>query len=360
MVENDPDLLIDRIYEAALVPERWYGVLDDLAEVAGAVGTLLNTADMHSPRVIHSRSLQEFMDKFQAEHWAPHNTRMPKLLGARHAGFIIEEDVYTPEELEQDLMIREFLRPIGLGWATATAFRIPTGETLIFSIERRFDQGPVPREAVAVLDRLRPHLGRAALMSARLQLERAQATVSALGLLGLPAAVLSNSFRVIASNRSLEDLMPRVVLDRRERVTLADAKADALLRAALHRQHRGSPLSVPVAAEGEDPALVVHLVPIKGDARDIFVNASFVLAVTPVVPSNVADAEVIQALFDLTPSEARVARGIAEGLTVDNIASEHGVTSGTVRNQIKAIFGKTGVARQVDLVRLLSGLSLRS
>jgi DNA-binding CsgD family transcriptional regulator len=359
MVQDNPDRMIDRMYEAALIPDKWPQILDDLSAVAGAVGATLISSDMNDFRYIASPGFGGFMADFLAGGWTQHNTRLPALLNARHAGFVIEEDVFTPDEIENNKMIREFLRPRDLGWATATAFTVPTGDTLVVTIERRFDKGPVPRSAVAALDGLRPHLGRAALMSARLQLERVKATVTALNLLGLPAAVLSRSHRVVAANDLLEALIPRVLTDRRERVTLADPQADRLLLKALARPHRGTPLSVPVAAQGRDPALVVHLVPVLGDACDVFVNAAFVLVVTPVEPAKVTDAEVIQALFDLTASEARVARGIAQGATVDELAQRHGVSAGTIRNQMKAVFAKTGVSRQVDLVRLLGGLSLR-
>lgn len=359
MVTDDPDRMIDRLYEAALIPEKWPQILDDLAAVAGAAGATLISSDMNDFRYISSPGFGDFMADFLAGGWSQHNTRLPALLNARHAGFIVEEDVFTPEEIESNKMIREFLRPRGLGWATGTAFTVPTGDTLVVTIERRFDKGPVPRSAVAALDGLRPHLGRSALMSARLQLERIKATVTALSLLGLPAAVLSRSHRVIAANPLLEAMIPRVLMDRRERVTLADPQADRLLLNALARPHRATPLSVPVAAQEPDPALVLHLVPVLGDARNVFVDAAFVLVVTPVEPARITDAEVIQALFDLTASEARVARGIAQGITIDDLAERHGVSAGTVRNQIKAIFAKTGVSRQVDLVRLLSGLSLR-
>jgi DNA-binding CsgD family transcriptional regulator len=359
MVHEDADRMIDRLYEAALVPDRWPQILDDLAGVAGAAGATLISSDMTDFRYISSTGFGDFMADFLAGGWPRHNTRLPALLNARHAGFIIEEDVFTPQEVEGNKIIREFLRPRGLGWATGTAFTVPTGDTLVVTLERQFHKGPVPRSAVAALDGLRPHLGRAALLSARLQLERVRATVTALSLLGLPAAALSGSHRVIAANPLLEAMIPRVLADRRERVMLADPQADRLLLKALARPHRATPLSVPVAAQGQDPALVVHLVPVLGDARTVFVDAAFVLIVTPVEPAKITEAEVIQALFDLTASEARVARGIAQGATTEDLAERHGVAPGTIRNQIKSIFAKTGVSRQVDLVRLLSGLALR-
>jgi DNA-binding CsgD family transcriptional regulator len=64
----------------------------------------------------------------------------------------------------------------------------------------------------------------------------------------------------------------------------------------------------------------------------------------------------LHSLFDLTPSETRVARGLAEGLQPSQIAARHCVTAETIRAQIKAIFLKTGTHRQAELTALLASI----
>jgi DNA-binding CsgD family transcriptional regulator len=43
----------------------------------------------------------------------------------------------------------------------------------------------------------------------------------------------------------------------------------------------------------------------------------------------------VQSLFDLTPMELNVARGVADGKTLQAIAADHGRSTSTVRNQLK-------------------------
>lgn len=66
---------------------------------------------------------------------------------------------------------------------------------------------------MALLQSLHVHLARAGMMTARLRLERAQGTVATLQAMGLPAAVLSHSWRTIAVNALLE-AMPDVFVSR--------------------------------------------------------------------------------------------------------------------------------------------------
>jgi DNA-binding CsgD family transcriptional regulator len=53
-------------------------------------------------------------------------------------------------------------------------------------------------------------------------------------------------------------------------------------------------------------------------------------------------------------AEAKVASMVAAGSSSEEIASELQVSRETVRNQIKAIFGKTGTHRQSELAALVS------
>ena len=61
-------------------------------------------------------------------------------------------------------------------------------------------------------------------------------------------------------------------------------------------------------------------------------------------------------LFGLSPAEARIASLVGQGLAVPEIGDRLSIGAGTVRNQLKAVFAKGGVARQTELSVLLSRL----
>jgi DNA-binding CsgD family transcriptional regulator len=352
--------LIDRIYEAAALPDLWPAVLDDLNEVGDGFATFLFTIT-DNPKWTGSKN-SGFGHDYMAEGWPWKNDRPARLIGARHAGFLGDLDVYTREEMDREPIFTEFLRPRGIGWGAATAIQIPNGDTLIVDVERRIETGPVDRATLSRLDALRPHLARAGMVSARLALERARAAAMALELIGLPAAVLAHNMRVVAANPRFETMIPDTVLDRRERIALADRNADALLAEALARLRRpgdaGGVRSLPIPACGDRPPVIVHLVPVRRAAHDVFSNASAILVLTPVVPAEVPTAEVLQGLFDLTAAEARVARSVAEGQTVEVIATSLGLSRETVRTQLKAVLAKTGSGRQAELAAMLAGLRI--
>ncbi|MBN8965840.1 MAG: helix-turn-helix transcriptional regulator [Rhizobiales bacterium] len=350
--------MLDAVYEAAAVPELWPSVLDRLSTITDGVGGLLFATNANEARWTASGSLATVFDRFIRDGLMDRNPRPRRLAAMRYAGFVSDLDVFTPDEIEQDPVYRHF-REIGLGWAAGTMFPMPSGDLLVFSFERAFDRGPIERDVILRFDRLRPHLARAGLLAWRLGLRKARVMAQALEVVGLPAAVLSDSGRLVALNPSFERLMPRVIQDRRDRLVLASAQADALLLQALERLRggmvRSTTSSIPLPARDGQPPIVVHLLPVKGAAHDVFAQGKTIMLVTPVDRAKVATAEVLEGLFDLTPAEARVARAIAEGDAIADIAPSLGVAEGTVRTQLKAVLAKTGLHRQAELVALLAG-----
>ncbi|MDO9563419.1 MAG: LuxR C-terminal-related transcriptional regulator, partial [Bradyrhizobium sp.] len=104
--------------------------------------------------------------------------------------------------------------------------------------------------------------------------------------------------------------------------------------------------------------LVVHIIPIRRSAHDIFAGSYALLVVTPVSAPAAPPVELMRSLFDLTASEARVARGLAVGETLEEIAASGGVAISTVRSQLRQVLEKTGCARQAEVVSLLASVTL--
>lgn len=65
------------------------------------------------------------------------------------------------------------------------------------------------------------------------------------------------------------------------------------------------------------------------------------------------DRRALQQLFELTPTEARIAAGLAEGWATDTLALELGVQRNTVQSHVKRLLEKTGTSQQSQLVGLL-------
>jgi DNA-binding CsgD family transcriptional regulator len=197
-------------------------------------------------------------------------------------------------------------------------------------------------------------------MSARLQLERARIASETLAVMGLPALVLDEKGKVLAANHLIEALTSYVNWRAQDRVSLKDKCADQLLRDAVATIEMASGAGVrsfPVRDTGAVAMMVAHVIPIRLSARDIFARCAAVLVLTPLTLPRAPPVELVESLFDLTPAEARVARSLASGKTVEDIATDGGISPNTIRTHVRGLLEKTGCNRQVDIVALLTAIS---
>jgi DNA-binding CsgD family transcriptional regulator len=180
-----------------------------------------------------------------------------------------------------------------------------------------------------------------------------------LALLGLPALVFDCQGKVLAANHLIEALTDQIRWHARDRISLKDPTAQTLLRQAvdeLDAEGAAPVLSFASRGVGASAAMVVHVVPIRGLSRDIFQRCAGLMVMMPVTFPQAPPVELIRLLFDLTPAEARVARSLTTGKTIDDIAAGAGVSRNTVRTQLRGVLEKTGCVRQAEVVALLSGI----
>lgn len=348
--------LADRIYEASVLPEFWPDVLRDFAQVAESLEAVMVATNGDSFRWIGSSAQAEHLAE---EHYryAGARKRSGRLLAAQRAGFMTDRDVFSEAEILGEPLFAEYLIPSGYGRGIATAIQVPTGDTIIFHGEGNFRDGPYGAEVVQRLDELRPHLARSALISARLAFERARTAVETLSGIGLAACAISQGGTVLVANRDFDAELSFWTTRGAERIALLDRRADRQLYDALGTIAGGDGVrSLPlVAAPGSAPG-VLHVVPIRRAAHDLFTRAAAILVLTKASERPTQAISLLQALFDLSATEADIAARISAGRSAEHIALADAKSIDTVRNQLKSVLQKTGCRRQVDLVRLLTQL----
>ena len=73
--------------------------------------------------------------------------------------------------------------------------------------------------------------------------------------------------------------------------------------------------------------------------------------------SNAGSLEALGGGFGLTQSEIAFCKRLLLGETIAEAAEKLGITQGTARTRLKAIFQKTGTSRQAELMLLLVNMS---
>jgi DNA-binding CsgD family transcriptional regulator len=346
--------LISSIYEAAALPELWPEALRRLGRRVNSYGQAIVAIDRTgTTRYLASPEYEAAQHAFASARYP--NIRPERAIVRRSFGFTADIELCTIEELEADPIYVKCLRPNGVMWTVGSIIPSPSSDIAYFDLCRGLGQEPFSKEDMALLNGFRPHLARAALLSTRLGLQRAHAAVTTLSVLGLPGAVLSRSMRVVAANDEFVGLAPSVGIGAGDHLFLQQKDPEARLRAILNRPESVAEQSgsIPVRPMQSEPALILHLLPIRGSMHDVFSAGTHLMVVTPVVAPQAPLTSLIAGLFDLTPAEARLARELANGETVRSFAVKAAISQETVRTHLKHIMQKTGTRRQTELVKLL-------
>ncbi|MEG3126194.1 helix-turn-helix transcriptional regulator [Sphingomonas sp. GB1N7] len=350
--------VIDAVYEAGVLPERWPHALDLISRDVGARGGMLLSTRPDDFRYMCSEDIEPVAADFIAQGWPAENTRISRYVAREpHAGFLTDLDLHTQDEIDTLPMFRDFLSPRGFQSGAATMIDGLAEEELIVSIEA-FRSPEAAQGAVDTLDRLRPHLARAVQLSTQMINERRRGAMDALEVIGTGAALLDGRGRVQNANHLFERDLGDQIGGGRNRLRLRDPNADRLLSDALdelgaHRRGR----SLPFPNADRSGSMVMHLMPISGAARDVFSGSAAIVLIADPQRRALPDYALLQAMFDLTPTEARIARQLTDGCSPAGIATSSKLSLNTVRSHLKQIYLKTGSTRQSSLVSLFSNLS---
>ncbi|MDR2196195.1 MAG: helix-turn-helix transcriptional regulator [Gallionellaceae bacterium] len=347
--------LIDQIYEAPFLPEKWDAVLNNLASSSGsASGTLMVFRDAAVIQHKTTDVARDYIEEFMNDGWQ--SSRRIQHYYARPCYGFVQAQQYFPEDVLRDASYAA-MQTLGLESQLGAIIPMPGGELAAFAFNRWRDLGSHEAEAVDYLNHVHPHLARAAMIACRLGLSRAQTAVSTFEALGVPAAALTRTGRALASNKLLDSISDIVMPAAFGGLALASPAANKLFQQAIAHAltaPEGLVRSIPVQARTDQPALVVHVLPLFRAAADMLFGAEILVAVTCLKSSNfVPSPTVLMGLFDLTPSEARIAAALAAGKSLKEAAAGMGIGFGSARTYLAHIFSKTGTHQQSQLVALL-------
>lgn len=354
----DIDDFIASIYEAGALPELWTSTLESIARLVSAGGANLIRTSASGLTITSTPGIAEVTRDFAEEGWNEQNTRVGRLLErANHPGFLTDVDLHSQEELRILPMYREFLTPRRADAGAATFIPGSSGDGIIIAFEA-FTDHDAAQSARPLLDRLRPHIARAAVLSSRIETSRIASIIEALDVISIPLALLDRRGALIAGTESFVDAAREFATETRTRLRLLDEAADnRLVQAMTKISVSGSGTSIALRNPDGSGIAVLQIVPALSNARDLFGNVAAYALLSR--PANMAlpSLDIITTLFDLTPAEARVARSIAYGKSVKVLASELGVSVETIRSHLKKAFLKTSTGRQSELAALLTRFS---
>lgn len=357
---------VRRVGDAALDPALWPETLDAIARATGSLGGVVLSAEAERGLPC-SDSLRDALTTYVKGGWFAHDPYVRAVPLHQRGLVVIDQDIITPEERAVLPFFQEFRRPASLGWWAGIGLHAGGG-TDCLALQRSPNHDPFTRADAALLARHRGRLNNAARLAAAVGHTALGAALGALERLGVAAVALGSAGRVKATNARAEALFDDTIGVSKGRLRAVDARAGLdLERLFAWLDARAEPGVTNSDGDGTEapPVLIprpgrtclaARALPLDGGARSPFLGAQALLVFKPLDHPEPTAADRVAAAHRLTPAEARLAARLASGEALETAAEALGIARETARNQLKAVFAKTGTSRQAELVALLAGV----
>lgn len=270
---------------------------------------------------------------------------------------------------EQELLSSEYylhyLEPAGVFHILGTDTCEPGGLVARLRISRGKTEAPFKDADKEYLRQLLPHLQQAIEIHARLSSMESERNLfaSAVDRLAVGTIILDEQGQIIKSNNLASQLLEckdgvsvqkqQLVFEKRE----LNEEFRQLLQQVLSPTSDGKPgmaeaLRVTRPSGKPDLGLVIRPVPTSEWPEGQSTPTIAIFISDPEQQSETSQ-QIITRLFGFTPAEAALAMQLARGLSLAEASELLTISQHTARAQLKAIFAKTGVTRQAELVRLV-------
>jgi DNA-binding CsgD family transcriptional regulator/PAS domain-containing protein len=360
MMRWDVGTIEQAFAEAALEPTRWNAAMDVAYRIIGGSGAAIFPIQGRLPLVPHSESMAEGFEIYVRDGWIHRDERYRGASAMMRKGITTEFDFITPEEMKRNPYYQEFLAPLGFKWFAGVLLSAGPDRWSL-SFQRTEAEGPFSQEEQEQLATLSRRLSAAPALARALGFSAGSAALEAFEISGTAVALLDRAGEVIRLNRQAEALLghgirvekKRVIAETRDATDALDRALRALLWHSLNKRFL-APVLLP--RPGRRP-LIAHAVGLASIASNPFAECRALLVFNDPEFTRPPPEHQLCILFGLTKAQAKLCTYLARGETLEAAAEALGIAKSTARNQLKAIFDKTDVHRQAELVRLFASLT---
>jgi DNA-binding CsgD family transcriptional regulator/PAS domain-containing protein len=363
--------LIGDIYDAALEPELWAGVLEKAGGFVGGSGASIFSRDSvrKTGNAYYSFGVDPQYEQLYFEKYIKFDPLNAVYLTLAVGDVMSNSRAVAHDEFVESRFYQEWARP--QGWVDnvfAALERSPTSIAgfVVFCHER---DGIADDEARGRLRLLAPHLRRAVLIGRVIDLKVIEAATfaDAIDSVGAGVFLVDASARVVHANTAGQAMLAAGDFLRLagDRLAAGDPGIDQSLRDVLIAAGNGDAaigikgIALPlIARDGE--RYVAHVLSLRSGARrraGIATSAAAVLTVHRTALEIPSPPEAIARAYELTPTELRVLLAIVEIGGAPEVAEALGIGDSTVRTHLARLYEKTDTKRQADLVKLVAGFS---
>lgn len=347
----------EKMYEAALFPELWVSLLDEMAEETGSRCGGIGVYWPH-PRGITTSNFAGRAD------WHQTGERQERWINFVRAKALINSGFTELDPFAGDWSdIGDFDERVaghikrGYGVQTGTIVELFNGEIITLEFTRDLGKPAYGAELIAGLNTLSRPFTQSVLFASRLYFERIRDGIEMLNNAGVAAAFVSRNRELVSKNELFGEADRYLFSGSSGRIELRGNDALRKTFSQALDLAWSKAVSVPVPADENRDAAVIQMMPLYREARHIFCGQGAIMLLTPVATTRgLPSPDHVSGLFGLTPAESRLALALTSGLSLRDSAANQRITFGTARAYLNTIFSKTGTNQQSALVSMMKSI----
>ncbi len=363
------DKLAGLVYSGTQEAVPWTRVLERMRELLDAnyVALILRVPNSEQPLQV------VFAGEAQPERAAVFSTNLTTIdpfFNLPRDRMVMLEELIDDEDWLQGSYYREFHAPLNIRYYIGADIGMGPEPSCRLRVSRPPSAARFGERELAICNLLLPHLVIAVQLRAGLDIAAVESHFYAgmLDRLSVGVVFLDKEKRILKANRAAS-----AILEQRDGLSIVNGGLSAAFSAENHELR--SLIERAVSAGGQSqPGVVSGMSVSRSSGRS---NLGVAVRAAPLTewsePSSrpaalvilrdseahvLASHDELKQLYRLTTAEANLAVQLMAGCTVEEAAQRLNVTRNTARCQIRAVFAKTGVTRQTELLRvLLSGVA---
>lgn len=370
------DELVRGLYRAAAGDASWSEACASIADALDLAAVQIIGVDRKTGEIRFSWDggtlpAQVWLEYFTRYHHI--NPRIESGFRAPLNGWTHDREIFDDAFCASHPFYRDFIDTYGLRHSSGLKIIEDADLVVFFSVHPHSSRSPLRRDEIAYLERLCVHVVACVQLHLRLQRQAADSLVARamLDAIDQPILLIDDTQAIHHANLAARDLLTTGQSIRQVDNTLrfmnrvdADRLCFALREIGIGGQDAGrgrrGRAALRVGRAGMPPEYLLTLVAVRpeltGGVFGRFARA--IVLLHPLRSQARIDPLLLGHLYGMTPAEAIVAAGVANGDTVSELAADRGVSVATVRTQLREVFAKVGVERQADLTRILHNTPL--
>ena len=362
------DRIIEKIYDAAIDPMGWNALLTEIASIVGAISGFYAGLDIRHGRGAFWYTLghdQRITDLYN-EHYLTLDPTLAHIMRFPGKAFACSEYL-TDADIAASRLHTELMIPNGLRYVLSGVVNMQGSMLSFFGFQRHIGQTPFTRTEADFLQRLIPHFAKADQVAAKVSTmsDAKRVAMAVLDRMDYGIVFVNKAGNIRMTNQRAERCLEagEVIQSLFGRFRLANAKENDILEKLILTAASSENGDIPIRTiettsinSGERARIVV--LPISRDEQKKIDDdeARVVIVISDHKQQRSMASDVLQDSYGLTTAETKVATGLANGQTQEELCENLFVSLATIKTHTQHIYRKIGVSRQADLVRLVYGL----